>query len=92
MDMELSRLDLIAHVQRQLMNMFGTCGTIEPYLDKVLYRVINCFKVTKDKYYKTSGRIYFSPFHSGQYSIFLYYLANTIFRSDSGNELATKIY
>ncbi len=77
----------IAHyVNRQLNMFFDQNEDVSPYLDACLERVIGCFEVTKNKYYKE-----FSLFHSGQYSIFLYYLANTTYKS--GNEkLATLLY
>ena len=34
----------------------------------------------------------FSPYHSGQYSIFLYYLANTIWKETGNRELCSTIY
>lgn len=94
MEMELSKEELINHLNRQLTNNFGLCGDVEPFIDAALKRVQICFEATKNKYYHkgTSGNAYFSPYHSGQYSIFLYYLANTIHRSGGDAKLATKIY
>ena len=34
----------------------------------------------KDKYYSFNGKTYFNPYHSGQYSIFLYFVSNTVFK------------
>lgn len=92
--MELSKQELIIHVNRQLSNMFGPCEDIEGFIDMTLKRVETCFQHTKNKYYhKTdNGGEYFSPYHSGQYSIFLYYLANTIYQSGDHGNLASKVY
>jgi len=94
MDMELSKPELIIHINRQLSNNFGPCGDIVPFIDITLKRVETCFQWTKNKYYHKAdlGKTYFSPYHSGQYSIFLYYLANTIHREGGDENLATKIY
>lgn len=37
-----------------------------------------CFGGVDNKYFHRDGDIYFSPFHSGQWLIFLYYLANSV--------------
>lgn len=94
MEMELSKEELIAHVNRQLSNNFGHCGNIEQFIGITLERVETCFEATQNKYYHkaVNGDVYFSPYHSGQYSIFLYYLANTIFKSGDEGNLASKIY
>lgn len=92
MEMELNKSDLIALVHRQLTNMFGSSGDIESHLDNALQRVSKCFKITNNKYYRNEKKVWFSPYHSGQYSIFLYYLANTIFRANGDYKLATKLY
>jgi len=69
MDMELSKPELIIHINRQLSNNFGPCGDIVPFIDITLKRVETCFQWTKNKYYHKAdlGKTYFSPYHSGQY-------------------------
>jgi serine O-acetyltransferase len=93
MKMELNNQELVNHVNRQLTNMFGQCEDITPYLDDSLLRTKKCFSVTMNKYYHNEmGGIHFSPYHSGQYAIFLYYLTNTIHRAGGNASLATKLY
>jgi serine O-acetyltransferase len=93
MKTELSKEDLVHYVNRQLYNNFGESGSISPYLNQSLNRVNECFKVSKNKYYNDkNNEPYFSPFHSGQYSIFLYYLANTVYCTGKDSALATKLY
>lgn len=92
MEMELNKFDLVALVHRQTTNMFGSSGDIETYIDIALERVSNCFKVTRNNYYRNEKGALFSPYHSGQYSIFLYYLANTVFHVGGDNKLAAKLY
>lgn len=89
MNIELNKQELTHYVNRQLSNTFGDCSDVYPYLDEALLRAKKCFSVTKNKYYQDG---YFSPYHSGQYAIFLYYLANTIYRVGDDTLLATKIY
>lgn len=93
MDIEIGRIELINHVNRQLSNMFGPCDDVASYLDEVLVRVEKCFQMNNNRYYRNeSGKVFFSPYHSGQYSIFLYYLANSIHQSGNNKALASKVY
>jgi len=93
MNMEFNQEELTHYVNRQLSNIFGVCESIHPYLTQTLYRVKKCFSASRNKYYRDEdGNPYFSPFHSGQYSIFLYFLANTVYHSGHNTNLATKIY
>ena len=46
--------------------------------DDAMRRSMNCFSHVGNKYYRRDGKPFFDPFHSGQYTIFLYYLSNTI--------------
>lgn len=93
MNIESSKSELVEHVDRQIANMFGLSDTIVQYLETTLQRVEKCFSVNNNKYYHNeTDEVCFSPFHTGQYSIFLYYLANTIYRTDNNKSLATKIY
>lgn len=93
MKLELSHHELNELVNRQLFNMFNTSCDITQFLDVTLERVEKCFKVTRNKYNHVAAEgVYFSPYHSGQYSIFLYYLANTIYITNRDSSLASKIY
>lgn len=93
MKMKLSQEELAQYINRQLSNIFGNGEDIQPYFDQTLERLEKCFYVTNNKYYQDeNGEPYFTPFHSGQFSIFLYYLANTIHRSGDNAHLATKLY
>jgi serine O-acetyltransferase len=62
-------------------------------IDAALVRSEFCFSQSKNKYYAKNGETYFNPFHSGQYSIFLYYLSNSIFlRYPRASTLADRVY
>lgn len=69
-------------VIRQLNNFFPI-GKEEEYIiesvtPQILQKVETCFEGVDNKYFHKDGRIFFSPFHSGQWLIFLYYLSNYI--------------
>lgn len=57
----------------------------------VLNRCEFCFSHQKNKYYFDDGETFFSPFHSGQYSIYLYYYSNEVWK-EGFPILADKIY
>ena len=87
--------DLVTLIIKQINSFFPLSrdeeNKIEVILPDVLERVKKCFDASDNKYYHKNGRVYFNPFHSGQYCIYLYYLSNSIF--NQGNSiLADKIY
>ena len=84
--------ELIVLVNRQLSNLWGGDFDVAPYIDRALERVLICLSKSKNKYCKDTGKVVFSPYHSGQYSIFLYYLANTAFMLDNNTEIASRLY
>lgn len=52
-----------------------------------------CFSHTNNKYYKRNGEVYFDPYHAGQWTIFLYFLSNSLFKGDKSNiALCNKVY
>ncbi len=69
-------------VKKQLSNFFPLSSEEESILDfscpEILKKAEICFAGVDNKYFHRDGAIYFSPFHSGQWLIFLYYLANYI--------------
>ncbi|MFD1446452.1 transferase [Oceanobacillus profundus] len=92
---DLSIDDLYRLVEKQLNNLFVFDKSSET---KLLYKAIETalkrteknFAFNKNKYYSRDGNVVFNFFHSGQYTIFLYYLSNTL-QKESGI-LADRIY
>lgn len=61
--------------------------------DLVLSRCETCFALSTNKYYNRNGQVYFNPYHSVQYMIFLYFYSNTIYNVGNLNTfLCDKIY
>lgn len=94
---EISQEELLELLSRQLGNNFMLDPAIEQpilhnTLETALERTGFCFKHCENKYYTRDGEPYFNPFHSGQYSIFLYFLSNTVWRDTGNSLLADKIY
>lgn len=62
-------------------------------LPETLRKAEKCFSQSENKYYRKNGEVFFSIYHSGQYCIFLYFLARQVFLGSPENRnLADKIY
>lgn len=81
--------NLSNHVNKQLENILIFNGKVDSFVLLALERAMKCFSYSVNKYYISSE---FDVFHSGKYSIFLYYLSNSIYKEDPNNQLAEKIY
>ncbi len=79
-DFDLTKIPLL--VKKQLSNFFPLSPEEEEIIEKtslpVLDRLETCFASVDNKYFHREGKVFFSPFHSGQWLIFLYYFANFI--------------
>jgi len=82
--------DIAYFTNQQLRNLLISNHDVTPYVKDSLDRTLKCFEKNNNKYYKEDLNL--SVFHSGQYSIYLYYLANTIFKKSNDTQLASKIY
>jgi serine O-acetyltransferase len=96
MIISISRDKLFDLLTSQLDNLFRLKGKsdveiMDNILDDVLAKTERCFSYNKNKYYHKDGQTYFHPFHSGQYSIFLYFLARSLFLKNQ-ELLADKVY
>lgn len=97
MHLELSLNKLNSLLSMQLKNFFFLKRSEEEYLksgiEQALSKCERCFANTPNKYYNREGEAYFNPYHSGQYTIFLYYLSNTIYTQyPKLSILADKVY
>lgn len=95
MKLSVSQEDLEKLLIKQISNLFLLNSRESDLIKKthpiVLDRCEYCFSHSDNKYYWKDGVTYFNPFHSGQYSIFLYYFSNELWiQGDS--PLADKIY
>jgi serine O-acetyltransferase len=93
---EIGRDRLFALVARQLGNLFEYEAAADEValnraLDEALERSHFCFARNLNKYFRRNGLVHFSPFHSGQYCIFLYYLGHSLARQGASS-LADRVY
>jgi len=88
-----SKEELI-HLTNHQLSIFLWNNTVEPYVEDTLNRIEKCFSGVISEYYhpEENEKIsIFSPYQSGQYAQYLYYLANTAYKA--GNDiLAEKVY
>jgi serine O-acetyltransferase len=96
MQIAISRSRLIELLESQIRHNFlledDERPAIEATLDRALERTATCFEPNKNKYYRKDGALYFSPYQSAQYCIFLYYFANTLWRAGGAGFLCDKLY
>jgi serine O-acetyltransferase len=92
-------LDKLVELSKlQISNNFGSLNKYEidllegciigalPFLER-------CFNSNRNKYYRNSdGYLVFNPYHSAQYTIFLYYLSHLSWKKDPDCDLPAKIY
>lgn len=88
--------ELITLLRRQLDSLFG-CNDTEFESMSVNWGGVKkeleyCFSLTPNKYYRRNGTIYFNPFQSAQYTIFLYMMSRAVNQNEPTSLLADKIY
>lgn len=84
-------------IRHQIHNLFLLNSDEEEIVSRFMPEVLEvsekCFSKQKNKYYKKDNEVFFSVYHSGQYCIFLYFLARKIFlKNPEYRHLADKIY
>jgi serine O-acetyltransferase len=94
---EIPKEDILKGLIRQLNSFFSVSdaevSVINSLGNKVFDRCEYNFSKNENKYYARNGETYFNPYHSGQYTVFLYYFSNSIFKEKKGHlQLADKIY
>ena len=93
---EIKRPELDALLSRQLANLFtfsaADAAPLQAAIGAALERCAHCFAHTDNKYYARDGETYFNPFHSGQYSIFLYFVSRAIWEKRPAGTLADRVY
>jgi serine O-acetyltransferase len=90
------RQRLAALLRRQLGSLFefdeATDGAaLDTALTGALEDVAVCFRPARNKYFHRDGAPWFDPFHSGQNTIFLYYLSRRLARAGA-TSLADRAY
>lgn len=92
-----SEADLLQLLQRQLTNLFlfepaTEQEDLQASCSRALEQVAHSFQFHQNTYYRRDGAVYFSPFQSSQYTIFLYYVAYNLGQQEATRGLADRVY
>jgi serine O-acetyltransferase len=69
---------------------FDECERLEMHVQAALSKSVECFRQINNKYFVEDDEVRFSPYHTGQHTIFLYFLSRQI--SGENKTLADKVY
>lgn len=97
MKLEIEKESILNGINRQLSSFFSISdeeiSVMQFLIEDVLSRCERCFSKSTNKYFFKDSEVYFNPFHSAQYTIFLYYFSNSIFKEGKKfSLLSDKIY
>lgn len=91
---DLSEEDLIKLLFKRMSNFFFLSKdekkSIKEVHPLVLEKINICFQGIENKYFRKNNLLYFTPIHSGQYLIYLYWLSHMF--ANRGGELKDKFY
>ena len=97
MYMSLEKNDLIQYILNQLKGFFPDSSPvnrveIDRRIDLVFDRVNICFSAVQSRYFQVDGQTRFNHLHSDQYAMFLYFLANTLYKEQADTHLCEKLF
>jgi serine O-acetyltransferase len=96
MRISISTKELVDLTSNQLRGLFGLGReeTVEltDAVHQILEQVEYCFSYNRNKYYHENDVVVFNPFHSGQFTIYLYFLSRHLFCKGANRLLADKVY
>jgi len=99
MQLDIPESDLVTLVCRQLESLFLPLlpeekSCLADMICRTLPRCERCYLHTRIKRYAENGIARFNPYHSGQYAVFLYFLANTLSKqaAPERRSLADRLY
>lgn len=87
---------LVRYVEKQLSHFFpdslSTRSAILKSINYTMERVELCFSAVQSRYFGLNGQTYFNHLNSDHYSMFLYFLANTIYKNGEDIRICEKIF
>lgn len=98
MKISLEKEDLLEYVISQLNTFFPDKREVKKEMlnncfDKTLDRIEYCFSKVNNKYFKEeAGNVIFNHLNGDQYSMFLYFLSNTLFKNNGEHSICAKIF
>lgn len=73
---------IASHVERQLQSILGVNIDTRPFQEETIKQCQHCFSKIANKYFGED--VEFSPFHAGQYGLYLYFLSKTANNASCG--------
>lgn len=96
MKLSISPAQLAAYVARQLNALFPDRelrpADLSAAVDGALARTASCYRGLRAKYFQDDGESVFNHLHTDQYAMFLYFVANSIFRMRGDLGVASRVY
>lgn len=97
MKLTIGRHELVRYVTAQLNNCFPDSVPVKEaqigrHMDLTLDRVGACFAAVNNRYFQVNGRSNFNHLHNDQYSMFLYFLSNTLFKEGEDARVCEKLF
>lgn len=96
MKMSIQAKVLAEYTKRQLDMFFpdrANLSAVDDFLSEALERVECCFSAVHAKYFRDDcGAVIFNHLHSDQYAMYLYFLANTIYRFGGDLRVSEKLF
>jgi serine O-acetyltransferase len=97
MEMTLDRNGLLEYVTRQLNAMLPDHKPVDirelaSVMDTVLSRTEYCFSKVNNRYFFDRGKVLFNHLHADQYAMFLYFTANTLYKSGGAENTCQKLF
>lgn len=87
---------LAQYIDNQLYNFFPDSHlqktAILKSIEYVIQRLEFCFSTIQNKYFSLNDKIYFNHINTDQYSMFLYFLANTLYKNGEDVKICEKIF
>lgn len=68
------------------------CQEVSRYMRETLERMDYCFSAVYNKYFRVDSQTHFNHLNSDQYSMFLYFLSNTLYKKEENIHTCEKIF
>ena len=92
----INKNSLLEYTLRQIENLFPdrtyNREDILPLFNKAIERIEYCFTKIDNKYYSHEGNSVFNHLNSDQYSMYLYFFSNTLYRGGYEKTLSEKVF
>lgn len=96
MELSIDTNALRDYVTRQINSFFPDAvlanGEFKSATDLAIMRAEKCFTVVNSKYFTDGRTVYFNHLNGDQYAMFLYLLANSLYKLKSDLSLCTKVF